>query len=129
MSVLPCCGVADACRRQCEGAIYESVDAAAADERRLRGERQHVELARAHRDMLAEILRRADGKRRVIALRVHIGLRRLDRKERVIPAVDVVTEVMLVLRVDVEARTHSGPSDGVRCVTTCGEFGSSAGFT
>ena len=53
--------------------------------------------------VLAEILRDADGESGVIAVSFHIGQRRVDRNERKIRPVYVLTEVMLVLHIDVEA--------------------------
>ena len=70
----------------------------------LRRERHHIEFSGADRNILAEILRDADGESGVIAVAFYIGQRRVDRNERKIPLIYVLTEVMLVLHIDVEAR-------------------------
>src|SRR5208337_2041354 len=91
-------------RWQGESPVHESVDAAAADQRGLRCERHHVEFSGADRKILAEVLCHAEGESGVIAVSFYIGQRRVDRNERKIRPVYVLTEVMLVLHIDMEAR-------------------------
>jgi hypothetical protein len=55
------------------------------------------------RDLLAQVLRDADRKRRVKGSCSQIGLSRIDGNEREISPVYVFAEIMLVLHVDMEA--------------------------
>ena len=96
-------GIGDAGRGQRESSVHESVDAAAADQRRLRSQRHHVEFACADRNLLAQVLRHADGKSGVICALSQIGLSRIDGNEREIFPVYVFAEIMLVLDVDAQA--------------------------